>query len=100
MHTSTRTTRSQRTPLTAAQKHAVHLRDQGRCTFHDPKTHQRCTIERWVHIHHIRPQAQGGSNTPDNLQTLCSHHHDLVHQLSLPIEGQVTYLREPQVRYG
>lgn len=28
-----------------------------------------------------------------------SSHHDLVHQLSLPLEGQVTWLRSPRVSY-
>ena len=88
-----------RHPLTAAQRHAVFRRDQGRCTHVDAQG-KRCDSERYVQIHHIHPVSQGGGNEPENLTTLCSFHHDLVHQLTLPIEGQVSWLREPQARYG
>lgn len=93
------TDRTPRRPLTAEQKHAVNRRDQGRCTFKD-QNGRRCENQTWLHVHHIQPVHQGGSNRPENLTTLCSAHHDLIHQLSLPIEGQVTWLRSPQARYG
>jgi hypothetical protein len=85
--------------LTAAETHAVNRRDGGCCTFIDSEG-KRCTNERWLHMHHIRPVSLGGSNSPDNLTTLCSFHHDLVHQLSLPLEGQVTWLRSPRRLYS
>ncbi|MGZ3721430.1 MAG: HNH endonuclease [Bdellovibrionales bacterium] len=81
-----------RKPLMADEKHAAFKRDQGRCTFQDEKGH-RCDSDRWVEIHHIVPVSQGGTNDPENLTTLCSFHHDLIHQLSLPIDGQITWLR-------
>src|SRR5262249_527268 len=90
---------SERTPLTAAQKHAVFKRDQGRCT-HVDASGRRCNQDRWLHTHHIVHVSQGGNNEPENLTTLCSFHHDLVHQLSLPIEGQVNWLRSPQRGYA
>jgi len=93
-------TRRGRTPLTAMQKHEVHRRDQGRCTFVIPETGERCSQDRWLQIHHIQSVREGGGNDPSNLQTLCAVHHDLTHQLSLPLTGQVTWLRSPQVRYG
>lgn len=77
-----------RVRLKAQEKHAVINRDKGRCTFRDESGH-RCANERWLHLHHIRPVSQGGGNNPENLITLCSFHHDLTHQLSLPIDGQV-----------
>jgi 5-methylcytosine-specific restriction endonuclease McrA len=95
----TEKSRTGRQPLTAEQKHAVFRRDQGRCT-HVNAQGERCNSDRYIEIHHIRPVSQGGSNEPENLTTLCSFHHDLVHQLSLPLDGQVTWLRSPQVRYG
>lgn len=79
--------------LSAATKHAVNLRDKGRCTFILPGG-KRCANERWLEIHHIRPRSEGGSDEISNLTTLCSEHHDLVHQLSLPLEGQVSWLRQ------
>ncbi len=45
---------NRRTPLTASEKHAVFLRDGGRCAFVDTSG-QRCQSERWLHIHHVRP---------------------------------------------
>ena len=53
---------------------------------------------RWRKMHACR--RLGGTNAVENLATLCSFHHDLVHQLSLPIEGQVTWLRAGNVRYS
>jgi len=88
-----------RSPLNSEQKHAVFARDEGRCTHVNSKG-IRCNSDRRIQIHHIRPASQGGSNDPENLTTLCSFHHDLVHQLSLPLDEQVTWLRSPLVRYA
>ena len=88
-----------RKPLSARQKHQVIARDEGRCTFRD-MSGQRCTSERWLHTHHILEVSKGGTNDPENITTLCWQHHDLTHQLSLPIEGQVTWVRSPQTPYG
>ncbi len=70
-----------RVPLTAAERHLVFNRDQGRCT-HKDETGKACGRSRWIEIHHIRPIEHGGSNDADNLTTLCSLHHDLVHQFA------------------
>jgi len=88
-----------RRPLVASQKHPVFARDGGRCTYIDISGH-RCTNQRWLHLHHIRPVSLGGSDNPENLTTLCASHHDLVHQLSFPLEHQVNWLREPTSHYG
>jgi len=88
-----------RIPLRAAQKHAVFLRDQGRCT-HVGMDGKRCNQDRWVDVHHIVLVKDGGTNDPENLTTLCWSHHDLIHQMQLPIEGAVTWLRSPWVAYG
>ena len=89
---------SARIPLTAAQRHAVHARDGGRCA-HVGESGKRCGSDRWVDLHHVRPVSKGGGNEPSNLTTLCPFHHDLVHQTSFPIEGQVSWLRERSVEY-
>ena len=87
-----------RIPLTAEQKHIVDLRDQRKCRHvHNGRL---CSDGKWIHYHHIVPVANGGTNDPSNITTLCSFHHDLVHQLSLAIEGQVTWLRSPRLAYG
>lgn len=93
-----RVSRSHRVRVSAEQRHAVFRRDEGRCTHIDQKG-ERCNSDRYLHVHHIIPVTNGGSNDPCNLVTLCSSHHDLVHQLSLPIENQVTWLRSPRVEY-
>ncbi|MGE0528840.1 MAG: HNH endonuclease [Bdellovibrionales bacterium] len=88
-----------RVPLTAAQRHEVFARDGGRCTHVDARG-RRCPEDKWLHIHHIRPISVGGGNDPSNLTLLCSFHHDLAHQLNLPIMGQVSWLRSPQAPYS
>ena len=54
-------------------------RDQHRCTFTAPDG-RRCETTRWLDVHHIVPRSEGGSDEPENLTTLCSAHHRLLHQ--------------------
>jgi hypothetical protein len=89
---------TKRAPLTAEQKHAVFERDQGCCT-HVGLDGKRCNQDRWIEVHHIHPVSRGGTNELSNLTTLCSFHHDLAHQLTLPLEDQVTWLRSPRAGY-
>jgi hypothetical protein len=63
---------------TAEQLNIVNLRDQGRCT-HLDENGKRCNSDRWTETHHIIKRSEGGSNEPENLTTLCSFHHDMVH---------------------
>jgi hypothetical protein len=67
-----------RKPRTAAEEHAVNLRDQGRCTQRDANGN-RCSSDRWIAKHHIIEVNQGGTNDPENLTTLCSFHHAQIH---------------------
>jgi len=80
-----------RKPLTARELHTVNARDGRRCTFTDANGN-RCPNERWLHVHHVHSVARGGRNTPENLITLCSRHHQLVHQSS-------TWIKEPTRSY-
>jgi hypothetical protein len=70
---------AKRIPLDVYIKHVVYLRDEARCTFKD-ETGERCTERKWLHLHHKLPVSKGGNNQPQNLVSLCSGHHDLVHQ--------------------
>jgi len=70
-----------RKPLTARELHTVNARDGRRCAFIDASGN-RCPNERWLHVHHLQSVARGGTNEPENLVTLCSRHHQLVHQFS------------------
>jgi hypothetical protein len=81
-----------RSKITAQEKHVVHARDQGRCTYVDAQG-KRCESERWLHLHHMRPVSEGGSNSPENIRTLCASHHDLVHQLSFEVGKKPETLR-------
>ncbi|MGE0527200.1 MAG: HNH endonuclease [Bdellovibrionales bacterium] len=89
---------NERLRATVAEREAALARDGGRCTHVDAQG-RRCSEEKWLDVHHIRPVSAGGRHHLDNLTTLCRHHHDLVYQLSLPIEGQFSWLRAPQVEY-
>ena len=82
-----------RVPIPAAIKHAVALRDRCQCTFVD-SLGRRCDNRRQLHFHHILQVSLGGTNELSNLTTICATHHELIHQLSLPIEGQVSWVRE------
>jgi hypothetical protein len=66
-------------PIPSAIKHRVTKRDRGRCTHVDLKG-KRCGNRRWIEIHHIVPRSKGGTNSPENLRTLCHSHHKLEHE--------------------
>ena len=87
-----------RIPLTAAQRHEVFHRDGSRCTFLN-EHRERCSERKYIEVHHILPVSRGGSNDPSNLTTMCAHHHELIHQLSLPPDGQISRIREPTKPY-
>jgi hypothetical protein len=87
-----------RTRFTAAEIHAIDLRDERKCT-HIGRDGKRCNSGRWIRYHHIIHVAHGGSNHPDNVATLCSFHHDLVHQQVFPLDGERSWLRSPERAY-
>jgi len=68
----------QRVPTPAANPHAVNLRDHRRCT-HLDRNGVRCNQTRFIDIHHIIAVSNGGTNDVENLITLCSPHHRLLH---------------------
>lgn len=51
-----------------------------------------------LHVHHITPRSQGGSNDPENLKTLCSDCHQFLHAEEAR-RGTVEELREIVRRY-
>ena len=72
----------QRKPIRASVIHQVHLRDEGQCTYYD-KQGKRCSSKCFLEVHHKRLVSQGGDNSVDNLQLLCSGHHKVCHTSSL-----------------
>ena len=63
--------------------HQLNIRDQGQCV-HRYLGGTRCKEKKWLHMHHLIPISHGGTNTLDNLQTVCSGHHAFRHQQSTP----------------
>jgi 5-methylcytosine-specific restriction endonuclease McrA len=59
-------------------EHQVHLRDQHQCA-HKDEHGMRCAQRRWLEIHHTVHFSLGGESTLENLITLCSGHHKMVH---------------------
>jgi len=49
-----------------------------------------CRHTRYLHIHHLEPRVQGGSNDPENLVTLCTSCHELCHQKGGILEAILT----------
>jgi len=47
---------------------------KGRCEYQNPKTGQRCNSTHALEIDHIRPFANGGSNSESNLRLYCDSH--------------------------
>ena len=65
-----------------SMRRAVLARDDG-CTI------DGCTSTYRLEAHHIVPRSQGGTNTPENLATLCwYHHHVSVHRRGMRIDPQ------------
>jgi len=56
----------------------VFFRDKGLCQFKDTSGNA-CNEKRFIELHHIKPRSLGGSNTLENLISLCSAHHKLIH---------------------
>lgn len=67
-----------RTALPAAVRHAVHRRDGGRCQA-TRANGERCQSRRFVHLHHVREKSKGGSDSVDNLVTVCASCHRTWH---------------------
>ena len=73
-----------RSGLPSALVHALNLRDGGQCAYFTANG-IRCVNRRWLEFHHVIPLAGGGSNTLENLKTLCSVHHKAIHQVEVSL---------------
>ncbi|MCB9513040.1 MAG: HNH endonuclease [Candidatus Latescibacteria bacterium] len=63
--------------LTPALRRKILARDGHRCQG------PGCTSTRFLEVHHRKPRANGGTNAPSNLITLCSACHQLHHERGL-----------------
>ena len=60
--------------IPAAIKRLVWVRDNGCCSYVNPRTGRKCGARRFLHIDHILPFALGGGAEADNLRLLCAGH--------------------------
>ena len=67
-----------RAKLKSAVIHEVNQRDQAMCQA-KLADGTACGQKRWLHVHHIKPVSEGGTDTTENLITLCSSHHRIWH---------------------
>jgi hypothetical protein len=58
--------------------HQINLRDKAQCVYVNVKG-ERCSSQRWLDHHHIKPLSEGGTHDIDNLETLCRAHHRIRH---------------------
>jgi 5-methylcytosine-specific restriction endonuclease McrA len=68
-----------RQPIPAKTLHKIKLRDRDECQYVNSKTGEKCREKRFLEIHHKRPVSLGGQNNSENLTTLCSEHHKVLH---------------------
>jgi hypothetical protein len=73
------------TTVTPRLREQVFARDHHRCTV------PGCRSARNLDIHHIVPQAQGGSHHIWNMTLLCSGHHHALHDGLLDMHGRAPY---------
>ena len=59
------------------KEHAL-LRDKGSCQF-ILESGKKCGAKYWIDLHHKIPISEGGGDEMENLITLCSAHHRMVH---------------------
>ena len=71
--------RARREPTTA-QRIEIARRDKG-CRF------GTCLFKEFTHVHHVTHWVNGGETNMDNLITLCSRHHNAVHELGWKMQG-------------
>ena len=76
--------RRARQAIAPAVRRAVLRRDGNRCAV------PGCTHHRFLDVHHLDPVAEGGSDDPDRLITLCGAHHRQTHLGALGIAGDAT----------
>jgi len=76
--------RRARQAIPPAVRRAVLRRDGNRCAV------PGCTHHRFLDVHHLDPVAEGGSDDPDRLITLCGAHHRQTHLGALGIAGDAT----------
>ncbi len=68
--------------LTKPTRQRIALRDSHRCSV------PGCRNFRFIDVHHLRARAKGGKHDDDQLTSLCTQHHDAIHDGRLVVEGK------------
>jgi hypothetical protein len=75
--TASRAPRQRGRSVPAAVRRAVWRRDDGRCTYTDPATEQRCRATHRLQLHYEAAFARGGAHDPSNFTLRCAAHNAL-----------------------
>jgi 5-methylcytosine-specific restriction endonuclease McrA len=81
--------------IPAAVRRSVWTRDKGRCAF--TGTRGRCNETGFLEFHHVRPFAEGGEATADNIELRCRAHNQYEADLFF---GDRFTVREEPWRFG
>ena len=71
-----------RQPIPSSLRKSI-LHAQAKCEFRDPLTGKICGSRRFLQVDHVHPVWAGGTNDPQNLRALCSHHNQYKYQQEL-----------------
>jgi 5-methylcytosine-specific restriction endonuclease McrA len=74
-------------------RRAVHLRDDGQCTYTDGEG-RRCASRTFLQLHHEHAHALGGPSTFENLRLLCSSHNRLLAERDFGLAHQARFTKE------
>ncbi|HEX7128380.1 MAG TPA: HNH endonuclease [Thermodesulfobacteriota bacterium] len=83
--------------IPAAVRRAVWARDGGRCAFVS-RTGRRCAERGFLEFHHVRPYAEGGPATVDNIELRCRAHNGYEAERVFGPRG-ASLVREPAAVY-
>ena len=81
--------------IPAAVRRAVWKRDDGRCAFRSARG--RCDEKGFLECHHVRPFADGGAATTDNIELRCRAHNQYEADLFF---GDTFVVREGLLMFG
>ncbi len=78
--------------IPAEVKRLVWARDQGRCSYVNPKTGRRCGSRYMIQMDHIKPFALGGLSTKENMRLLCAGHNRFRARQTFPQKADRRFL--------
>jgi hypothetical protein len=86
-----------RPAIPAAIRHAVWLRDEGKCTFEFPNG-SRCGGKTMLELDHLKMWCRGGEHSAENLTLRCRHHNQFSAMSLLGVEYMTILIKNPGMR--